>query len=307
MRKFLRSCDPSIEGFKDAVQTEVANITNYHTHSDTCRKDKRSTYGGAHCRMAKPQPISEHLDGETGPIVVHRDETCGEQEGPVDVISSPIRSAPPDSLRVTFEDFQHNPLPEIDPRTVLWELGRLGKNGDGCDELVVPYNDAFSAVGACNTCIVPLGCAEQAKAVCFYLLKYLTKDPTKLEATQVLVFQAVLHMLHHPSVAEDSGSTRRNTMHLLQRMLNMVHGAEEISSQIAATALLGKPPCFSLVLTHFGLRSSGRRSNACGLAVTVWKWGARWRGVVAQLATNRRLVAMSARTKLPALSTKTVN
>ena len=245
VRKFLRSCDPSIEGFKDAVQTEVANITNYHTHSATCRKDKKGTYGGTHCRMAKPHPISEHLGGETGPIAVHRDETCGEQEGPVDVISSPIRSAPPESLRVTFEDFQHNPLPEIDPRTVLWELGRLGKNGDGCDELVVPYNDAFSAVGACNTCIVPLGCAEQAKAVCFYLLKYLTKDPTKLEATQVLVFQAVLHMLHHPSVAEDSGSTRRNTMHLLQRMLNMVHGAEEISSQIAATALLGKPPCFS--------------------------------------------------------------
>ena len=51
VRKFLWSCDPSIEGLKDAVQTEVANITNYHTHSATCRKDEKGTYG---VRMAGP-------------------------------------------------------------------------------------------------------------------------------------------------------------------------------------------------------------------------------------------------------------
>ena len=75
----------------------------------------------------------------------------------------------------------------------MWELGKGGVNGDGTDELVVPYSTSFSAAGACNTAIVPLGCSEQAKAVCYYVLKYITKDPTALEATRVLVFQAILH------------------------------------------------------------------------------------------------------------------
>ena len=118
-------------------------------------------------------------------------------------------------------------------------------NGDGRDELVVPYSLSFSASGVCNTAVVPLGSSEQAKAVCFYLLEYITKDPTALEVSRVVIHQAILHMAKHPSRVEDVGQDTRNAKHLLQRMLNSVQGAQEISAQMAATALLGERACFS--------------------------------------------------------------
>ena len=102
------------------------------------------------------------------------------------VVAHPVWSEPPtrgDSLEAYLED----PLSPLDTRCVLWELGKGGVNGDGTDGLVVPYSTSFSDVGACNTAVVPLGCSEQAKVVCYYVLGYTTKDPTALEATRVLV------------------------------------------------------------------------------------------------------------------------
>ena len=216
------------------------NLTNYHTHSATCRKGK---YGSKHCRLAQPHPICDELGGQTGPIQLET-ELLHDEGGGYTVVAHPVWSEPPargDSLEAYLED----PLPPLDTRCVMWELGKGGENGDGADELVVPYSISFSAAAGCNTAIVPLGCSEQAKAVCYYVLSYITKDPTALEATRVLVFQAILHMVQHPSTAEDVGSGSRNTKHLLERMLNNMQGAQEVSSQMAATALLGKPPCFS--------------------------------------------------------------
>ena len=228
--------------FDEAVQRHVVNMTNFHTHSATCRKGK---FGSRHCRLAQPQPICDELSGKTGPIQLEKELlNDGEEGGDCAIVAHPVWSEPPDR-GVSLEAYLEDPLPPLDTRCVMWELGKGGANGDGADELVVPYNTSFSAVGACNTAIVPLGCSEQAKAVCYYVLKYITKDPTALEATRVLIFQAILHMVHHPSAAEDVGSGSRNTKHLLERMLNNMQGAQEVSSQMAATALLGKPPCFS--------------------------------------------------------------
>ena len=61
----------------------------------------------------------------------------------------------------------------------------------------------------------------------------------------MLVFQAILHMVHHPSTAEDVGSGSRNTKHLLERVLNNMQGTQDVGSQMVAIAILGKPPCFS--------------------------------------------------------------
>jgi hypothetical protein len=92
---------------------------------------------------------------------------------------------------------------------------------------------------------VPLGCSEQAKAVCFYLLKYITKDSTALENTRVVVREAVRHIHEHASTADDTGTASRTRKHLLERVVNSIAGAQEISAQMAATALLGKPSCFT--------------------------------------------------------------
>ena len=194
--------------------------------------------------IIQPHLICDELDRQTGPIQFEKELLHDDEGGDYTVVAHPVWSEPPtrgDSLEADLED----PLSPLDTRCVMWELGKGGVNGDGTDELVVPYSTSFSAAGACNTAIVPLGCSEQAKAVCYYVLKYTTKDPTALEATRVLVFQAILHMVQHPFTAEDVGSGSRNTKHLLERISNNLQGAQEVSSQMAATALLGKLPCFS--------------------------------------------------------------
>jgi hypothetical protein len=225
---------------EEFVERHVANIMNYHTHSATCHKGK---YGKWSCRMANPQPICPELLGRTGPVELHAEKR--EDSAFEDITAAPVSSHRAGSARETEEDFLRSPFKPLDLRAVLWELGRLGCNGDGEDECVVPYSLAFSASCMSNTAIVPVGSTEQAKAVCFYLLKYITKDSTALENTRVLVHEAVKHVKRHPSRAEDAGTTDRTMKHLLQRIVNSIAGAQEISGQMAATALLKKPSCFA--------------------------------------------------------------
>ena len=54
-----------------------------------------------------------------------------------------------------------------------------------------------------------------------------------------LLHDARQHIAQHPSSAEDSGTPLRTTVHLLQRMLNSLHGKEEYSASQATGALLG--------------------------------------------------------------------
>jgi hypothetical protein len=232
-----RISERQIEEF---VERHVANIMNYHTHSATCHKGK---YGKRSCRMANPQPICPELLGGTGPVELHAGKR--EESGFEDITAAPVTSRRRAPARETEEDFLRSPFKPLDLRTVLWELGRAGCNGDGEDECVVPYSLAFSASSMSNTAIVPVGSTEQAKAVCFYLLKYITKDSTALENTRLLVHEAVKHVKEYPSRADDAGTTDRTTKHLLQRIVNSIAGAQEISGQMAAAALLKKPSCFA--------------------------------------------------------------
>ena len=54
-----------------------------------------------------------------------------------------------------------------------------------------------------------------------------------------LLHDARQHITEYPSTAEDSGTPLRTTVHLLQRMLNSLHGKEEYSASQATGALLG--------------------------------------------------------------------
>jgi hypothetical protein len=47
------------------------------------------------------------------------------------------------------------------------------------------------------------------------------------------------HIDQYPSVASDSGTPLRNTLHLLQRFINSIHAKEEYSASQAVGALLG--------------------------------------------------------------------
>ena len=54
-----------------------------------------------------------------------------------------------------------------------------------------------------------------------------------------LVYSARKKQLKFPSKAKDQGSSKRNAKYLSQILLNKIHGSQEISDQIAASAVYG--------------------------------------------------------------------
>lgn len=72
-----------------------------------------------------------------------------------------------------------------------------------------------------------------------YICKYFVKTQTKIVSLLSLLHDARQHIVQHPSKADDAGTPLRTTVHLLQRMLNSLHGKEEYSASQATGALLG--------------------------------------------------------------------
>ena len=63
------------------------------------------------------------------------------------MVAAPVESPSPVVYPETKADFLASPFKSVDDRLVQWELGREGMNGDGRDELVVPYSSSFSGAG----------------------------------------------------------------------------------------------------------------------------------------------------------------
>jgi hypothetical protein len=110
------------------------------------------------------------------------------------------------------------------------------KNG-----MVVEFNPLISTLLGCNTNVSVLGSDAQAKAALSYLIKYVTKPPAELAHSLSLLYHARQAIQHHPSVADDQGSTLRTAIHFLNKIINKLNGAVEISAPMAAAALLGMP------------------------------------------------------------------
>ena len=107
--------------------------------------------------------------------------------------------------------------------------------------LVVEYNDVISALLGCNTATYILGSDAQAKAALCYLLKYITKPPAEISRSLVLLHNARSTIQTYPSQAEDTGTTQRTAQHFLNRIMNDLNGAMEVSGAMAAAAILGMP------------------------------------------------------------------
>ena len=99
----------------------------------------------------------------------------------------------------------------------------------------------MSAALSCNTNVSILGSETQAKATLHYLLKYITKTLTEIMNSVSLIYHVRKTIEVHPSVAEDSETERRTAMHFLSRVTNKLSSMGEISSQMAAAALLQMP------------------------------------------------------------------
>lgn len=112
----------------------------------------------------------------------------------------------------------------------------INRNG-----LIVEFNELISACLGCNTNVSLLGSEEQSKASLCYLLKYVTKQKYGFAHSASMILHARRHIEEFPSIADDSATKQRTGMHLLTRLTNKVTLATEMSSHMAALALLGAP------------------------------------------------------------------
>lgn len=135
--------------------------------------------------------------------------------------------------------FQMNPSAfsryRLSPQGVQDIILRLQKRNGR----IVETNAVLMAVLQANTNATFLGSSEQAKAILFYLAKYLTKDKVALGATLSLIAHARKHVTEFPSTAADSGSRDRSVKHIMQRLLNEFNGSREIGDQQCALLSLG--------------------------------------------------------------------
>ncbi len=132
-----------------------------------------------------------------------------------------------------------HPLPESDPRCILWELIReeidaeaviQGMERDIKMEIdalndqnktllmqalavrngaLVEFSPALTEYLGCNTAAYLLGSEEQARSALFYLVKYMTKDSVALGTSLPVIRQAMKHVNTHESHAADAGSDSR--------------------------------------------------------------------------------------------------
>ena len=102
-------------------------------------------------------------------------------------------------------------------------------------------NQILTCVTGSNTATYVLGSAEVAKAVLFYLVKYLTK--TAMDSTISVAIVAAVHEKNkkYPSVADDAETSERNAKLFVSRCVNLMYGKEEIPITQAACLLLDLP------------------------------------------------------------------
>jgi hypothetical protein len=66
----------------------------------------------------------------------------------------------------------------------------------------------------------------------FYLTKYLSKNVTELASTLTFLHFAKKRSDHYPSRADDTGTTERSAVHVLQILLNRLIGSFELADTV---------------------------------------------------------------------------
>ena len=118
---------------------------------------------------------------------------------------------------------------------------------------VVDASPTGTVLLASNTAAYTLGCSVTAKNVLYYLVKYLTKDGTEIGSTLAFLVHAKTMADRYPSKATDREADvrKRETLHVVQILLNRLIGAYELSDTQAVSCLIGVPQYQSTVTTKF--------------------------------------------------------
>ena len=175
-------------------------------------RDKRSEIWEMERHKIKKIRLGESLLTDTDPML---DESCY------------LRLS--DAVRKKIDDLSIANKELVNDRVVV-------RNG-----LVVEFNPIIAVLLGCNTNVGVLGSDAQAKTALCYLLKYITKPPAELTHFLPLLNKARQTVENYPSQADDTGSEQRTAMHFLNRTANQLSSSVEVSSMMAAAALLGMP------------------------------------------------------------------
>ena len=130
---------------------------------------------------------------------------------------------------------EETPIPPKDTRVMWCDHKRLNDT----DANLVDGNVSISAAFGWNTSINYISTPGSAQSALFYVGNYMRKPIDKSSSILPLVYSARKKQLKFPSKAKDQGSSKRNAKYLSQILLNKIHGSQEISDQIAASAVYG--------------------------------------------------------------------
>ena len=153
--------------------------TNFHGHQSRCRK---GSVGKVKCPQPKPSPRSMATvwdEVKLVPKLYEDDQILPKSAWDAEACAS-ISPAPP--LRPS----RGKPLPEPDERVVCLTLHRPLEG----DVMVVEYHNLISGFLGCNTANLKTGTAADTKAVLYYQVKYLSKNPCDLIESLSLLLAA---------------------------------------------------------------------------------------------------------------------
>lgn len=111
----------------------------------------------------------------------------------------------------------------------------------GLNGYVASFNPILSFCAASHNNVSLLGSLGQAKSALFYLIPYQGKNKFQFQDSLSILNSSLNHVDAHPSVADDTGTTKRTVKHVLTRTLNRMHLCMEISDYQIAAALLELP------------------------------------------------------------------
>lgn len=266
--RFAFSSCPNIMNNNDDYNIRLHSLIDtvqIHSHKPTCHKGK---YGKTGCRLSKPSGFIP----QTSCVQLIQPQTKDAKYEVQNEIDHP-------KIEETRQrNHQSHPLPNDDKRNIYWEIKRpiqtvesiksfsneyinrienqdqnfqsnilsMLKRRNG---VIVEVNDVCSQALNCNSAAYILGGQEQAKAVLFYLLKYITKDSVELTSTISVLSEAQKHIEKHPSQAIDNDTNTRYGKYFLERIVNNLCGMMEVSDTQAASALIDMPS--TLTTTNF--------------------------------------------------------
>ena len=180
----------------------------------TCFKNR--AYWAA-CRMAKPSALAAVT--KMFHLIPVKNE-LGEQE-------VPIRS----------EKIPNPPVEDVFPskiKNVLWcDHKRISE----VDANLVDGNPLISAAFGWNCCINFMATPGSCQSALYYVANYMRKPIGLLSGIIPLVLSSVRKRGRYPSRADDAGDPSREAKYLSSIILNKLNAAQEVSDQIAASAV----------------------------------------------------------------------